>query len=113
MQTNILRLHKILKLMIMNTFLANTLILLMRKIVFPPATLFVTNHTKIDYDLRDGTQVRVYAIKAKELLKLQGIQDRTLFYKNVRYGVGNTRVNKDIKGTIEKPDEHKKIFLIP
>jgi len=81
------------------------------EISFPPVDLFVTNHTKIDYDLPDGTQVRVYSIKARELLKLEGIQNRTLFYKNVRYGVGNTRVNKDIKSTIEQTAEHTNFFL--
>src|SRR3989344_1758768 len=78
---------------------------------FPRKTLFVTNHTKIDYTLPDGTQSKVYSIKAKELIKLQGIQDRTLFYKNVRYGVGNTRVNKSIKNTIHDPQEHNNFFL--
>lgn len=81
------------------------------EIAFPPIDLSVTNHTKIDYDLPDGTHARVYAIKAKELVKLQGIQDRTLFYKNVRYGVGNTRVNKDIKKTIEQTAQHNNFFL--
>lgn len=81
------------------------------EIDFPPVDLYVTNHTKIDYDLPDRTQARVYAIKAKELLRLQGIQDRTLFYKNVRYGVGNTRVNKDIKSTIEQTAQHNNFFL--
>ncbi|GAI49152.1 unnamed protein product, partial [marine sediment metagenome] len=53
----------------------------------------------------------VYAIKAKELVRLEGIQDRTLFLKNVRYGVGNTRVNKSIKSTILNNDEHANFFL--
>ena len=53
----------------------------------------------------------MYAIQAKELIKLQGIQDRTLFYKNVRYGVGNTRINKDIKETILDVAQHKNFFL--
>ena len=81
-----------------------------QEITFPQTDLFLDNHTKLEYDL-PPTKVRVYCIKAKELLKLQGIQDRTLFYKNVRYGVGNTRVNKEIKNTIEKTVEHKNFFL--
>lgn len=78
---------------------------------FPAKELFVTNHTKIDYSIPDGTITRVYSIKANELIKLEGIQDRTLFYKNVRYGVGKTRVNKSIKKTIDTPDEHNNFFL--
>jgi hypothetical protein len=81
------------------------------EIDFPPVDLLVANQTKIDYNLPDGTEARVYAIRARELLRLQGIQDRTLFYKNVRYGVGNTRVNKDIRSTIEQTAEHDKFFL--
>jgi len=78
---------------------------------FPPKELLVTNHSKIEYNLPDGTISRVYSIKAKELIKLEGIQDRTLFCKNVRYGVGKTRVNKSIKNTIDKADEHNNFFL--
>ena len=78
---------------------------------FPPKELFVTNHSKIEYNLPDGTISKVYSIKAKELIKLEGIQDRTLFYKNVRYGVGKTRVNKSIKNTIGDVSEHNNFFL--
>ena len=78
---------------------------------FPSKELSVTNHSKIEYNLPDGTISKVYSIKAKELIKLEGIQDRTLFYKNVRYGVGKTRVNKSIKNTIDKADEHNNFFL--
>jgi len=79
--------------------------------IFPPKDIYVTNHTKIEYNLPDGTISRVYSIKAKELVKLEGIQDRTLFYKNVRYGVGNTRVNTSIKETIHDANEHTNFFL--
>ncbi|HBI16831.1 MAG: AIPR protein [Candidatus Moranbacteria bacterium GW2011_GWF2_34_56] len=78
---------------------------------FPAKEILVTEHTKIDYNLPDGTISRVYSIKAKELVKLDGIQDRTLFYKNVRYGVGKTRVNESIKKTIDKLEDHKNFFL--
>lgn len=80
------------------------------EITFPAIDLFLDNHTKIEYNL-PPTKVRVYSIQAKQLIKLQGIQDRTLFYKNVRYGVGNTRINKDIKDTIIDVVEHKNFFL--
>jgi len=80
-------------------------------ISFPPIDIYLSNQSKINYELPDGTAARVYAIKAKELIKLDGIQDRTLFYKNVRYSVGNTRVNKSIKKTILKESEHGNFFL--
>jgi hypothetical protein len=78
---------------------------------FLPMDLYITNQTKIEYNLPDGTISKVYSIKAKELIKLEGIQDRTLFYKNVRYGVGKTRVNKSISDTIENVNEHNNFFL--
>lgn len=81
------------------------------EIMTPPIALFLTNQTKIDYELQDGTQAKVYAIRAKELVKLRGIDDRTLFYKNVRYGVGNTRVNKSIRKTILSGAQHRMFFL--
>ena len=81
-----------------------------QEIHFPPVDLRLENLTRIECDL-PPMKVRVYSIQAKELLKLQGIQDRTLFYKNVRYGIGNTRINKDIKDTIENLAEHKNFFL--
>lgn len=79
--------------------------------IFPAVDLYITNNSRIEYQLPDGTQAKVYAISAKQLLKLDGIQDRTLFYKNVRYGVGNSRVNKSIKDNILNGDEHLNFFL--
>lgn len=81
------------------------------EIITSPVNLNLTNNVGIEYSLPDRTLVNVYPIRAKELLKLQGIQDRTLFYKNVRYGLGKTRVNKDIKNTILDPNEHNNFFL--
>ena len=79
--------------------------------IFPSIDLYLDNASRIEYTFPDGINARVYSIRAKELLKLQGIQDRTLFYKNVRYGVGNTRVNKSIQNTILDSDEHRNFFL--
>lgn len=78
---------------------------------FPPTDLYISNCSRIEYQLPDGTQAKVYAINAKQLIKLEGIQDRTLFYKNVRYGVGNSRVNKSIKTNILNSEEHLNFFL--
>lgn len=78
---------------------------------FPLTDLFLSNHSRICYSMPDETVANVYSIKAKELTRLCGIQDRTLFYKNVRYSVGNTRVNKSIKNTINDLSEHNNFFL--
>lgn len=80
-------------------------------IKFPIKDIFLTNKSKIEYNLADGTVARTYSVSAKELVKLEGIQDRTLFSKNVRYGVGKTRVNKSIKNNILNQEEHDNFFL--
>lgn len=79
--------------------------------IFPSIDLHISNGTRIQYRLPDGTEAKVYAISAKQLIKLEGIRDRTLFYKNVRYGVGNSRVNKSIKENILDNEEHLNFFL--
>ncbi len=77
----------------------------------PSVDLSISNTSRIDYSLLDGALVRVYSIKAKELMNLDGIQDGSLFDRNVRFGIGNTRVNKAIKKTILDAAAHKKFFL--
>ena len=74
-------------------------------------TLNVTNPTFIECDILSGVSVLVLPLQVKELLKLDGIKDFRLFARNVRYGLGKTRVNKDITNTLKKGDEHSKFFL--
>lgn len=51
------------------------------------------------------------AVKASDLLKMQGIVDRSLFSKNVRYGLGKTNVNRSISKTIKDKTKHNKFIL--
>lgn len=74
-------------------------------------TLNLVNNTFISYELPEGVKVLVLPIQAKELLKFEGIKDNSLFARNVRYGLGRTRVNKDMKRTLRKASEHPKFFL--
>ncbi len=76
-----------------------------------PKKLLISNKTKIVYPLPNGIVANVFCIPIKELMKLDGIDDRTLFYKNVRYGLGNTRVNKEIRKTLQTQSEHNNFFL--
>lgn len=46
------------------------------------------------------------AISARELTKLPGIEDLRLFAQNVRLGLGNTRVNTEIVGSLQDKREH-------
>jgi len=74
-------------------------------------SLNLVNNTVISYDLPSNVKVIVLPLQARELLKLEGIQNNSLFSKNVRYGLGKTRVNKDIANTLKNPAEHTKFFL--
>ena len=76
-----------------------------------PKVLSVPNTTAIIYDNVEGTKSIVLSVQAKELLKLDGIQNHTLFSRNVRYWAGRTRVNKGIANTIKDTLEHQKFFL--
>lgn len=65
----------------------------------------------ISYMLADNVNVTIFPAKASEIVQLSGIQDRTLFARNVRYGLGRTRVNKDIARTLSNSVEHENFFL--
>jgi len=65
----------------------------------------------ISYKLADNVNVTIFPAKASEIIQLSGIQDRTLFARNVRYGLGRTRVNKDIARTLSNSAEHENFFL--
>ena len=57
-------------------------------------------------DLNGVVRIAVAVVSATELLSLPGLTDRTLFARNVRLGVGGTRVNRELATTIEDPSEH-------
>lgn len=57
-------------------------------------------------DLGGGVTMAVALVPATELLALPGIADRTLFARNVRLGVGSTRVNRELNATVIDPAEH-------
>ncbi len=53
----------------------------------------------------------IFPVKVKEIVQLKGIEDKTLFARNVRYGLGRTRVNKEIRKTIADSSEHQNVVL--
>jgi hypothetical protein len=80
-------------------------------VVNTPKTLNLTNSTAIQYNSSINNNSVVLAIPVKELLKLDGIQDHTLFSRNVRLWTGKTRVNKELASTISDQNEHNRFFL--
>jgi AIPR protein len=57
-------------------------------------------------DLTPEERMAIGLIPADQLIKLPGIEDRTLFSRNVRLSLGRTRINRDLSDTIVTPAEH-------
>lgn len=76
-----------------------------------PKTLELTNNTAIIYNSTSDNSSIVLAVPVRQLLKLDGIQDHSLFSRNVRLWTGKTRVNKELANTIKDNSEHDKFFL--
>ena len=53
----------------------------------------------------------VLAVRASELVGMSGIDDGTLFSQNVRQSLGNTKVNKALRNSISKAEEHENFLL--
>ena len=53
----------------------------------------------------------VLPLLASDIIKLKGIDDLTLFHSNVRFGLGNARVNKSIVKTIKDENEKNKFVM--
>ena len=64
----------------------------------------------IEYDA-GGATTRIFLAPALNLLKMSGISDGTLFEQNVRLSLGNTKVNRSLRDSIKKKDEHKNFPL--
>jgi hypothetical protein len=58
-------------------------------------------------ELGDGVTMAVGLVRAVDLVKLDGIEDLSLFDRNVRLGVGRTRINNQIGDTVMDVAEHR------
>jgi AIPR protein len=56
--------------------------------------------------LSDETRMAVAMIPAMELIRLPGIENLTIFDLNVRLGLGNTKINRELRQTIRTRTEH-------
>lgn len=72
---------------------------------------FELDSDAIGYEYERDSGAYIFTIRAVDLLKLNGIVDRSLFAKNVRYGLGRTNVNKEITKTIGDNRQHRKFLL--
>lgn len=58
------------------------------------------------YSTQDAEAI-IAPVKATELVTLDGIENQSLYHFNVRGPLGNTKVNKDIRKSINDPRTHK------
>jgi hypothetical protein len=70
----------------------------------------VSDSDVIEYDA-GGAAARIFLAPALNLLKMDGIVDGRLFEQNVRYALGNTKVNKGLRISIKDKGEHKNFPL--
>ena len=75
-----------------------------------PVTFDVFGYDFSEYKVGD-VKVLFAPLKARELVKLDGIQNNGLFAWNVRGSLGRTKVNRDIGKSIDDPSEHKHFLL--
>jgi hypothetical protein len=61
----------------------------------------------ITTDLADDARMALALVPAAELVRLPGIENLTVFDLNVRLGLGNTKINRELRATIRRPDEHQ------
>lgn len=64
----------------------------------------------IEYDA-GGAATRIFLAPALNLLRMSGISDGRLFEQNVRLSLGNTKVNRSLRESIKKKEEHKNFPL--
>ncbi len=66
----------------------------------------VGNGPAISTKLGTNAEMAVTLVPAKQLVKLKGIDDLSLFDPNVRLGLGKTRINKELDATVTDRTQH-------
>jgi hypothetical protein len=76
-------------------------------VIHGEATFDIAGFEVTQYTVDAATKTIIAPVKAKELVKLEGIANQSLFDHNVRGPFGNTGVNKDIVRSIKDPALHR------
>ncbi|MDA0266492.1 MAG: AIPR family protein [Cyanobacteria bacterium] len=74
-------------------------------------TLDVFGVDFIQYSLRDIAKSIIAPIMATDLVRMEGIENQQLFDLNLRKGLNQTKVNKDIQKSILDSSEHSSFLL--
>ncbi len=64
-----------------------------------------------EYNVANSAKVVIAPLSATDLVQMEGIQNQQIFDLNLRKGLGNTKVNKDISKSIENQSEHGQFLL--
>lgn len=69
----------------------------------------VTLHTDgaVQQDLGEGTAMAIGVVPASDLVALPGIENLTIFDLNVRLSMGRTRINRELRDTINEAGQHR------
>ncbi len=65
----------------------------------------------IQHESKYGVSARIFLANAQELVNLGGILDGTLFEQNVRFSLGDTKINKGLISSIKDTSEHNNFPL--
>lgn len=65
-----------------------------------------TDPKYMEDDLSDQVKIYFAVIPATQLVALPGIADSSVFDQNVRLGLGNTKINKELRDTIQDAAQH-------
>jgi hypothetical protein len=75
------------------------------------ATFDISSTETTTYIVDSATKTFIAPIKSTELVRLNGIDDQSIFDYNVRGSLGNTKINKGIVRSIRDKSLHKKFPL--
>lgn len=80
-------------------------------VVIDTTELALEGNGYTQYEIDKEIKSIIAPVPARQLIKLRGIQDQSLFALNVRASLGNTKINKDIVKSIKDPAVHKNFPL--
>jgi hypothetical protein len=64
-----------------------------------------------DSQIVKGVRMHVRPVRASDIAAMNGISDRRLFSLNVRFGLGRTRVNRDLEKAVRDKEQHSRFII--
>ncbi len=79
--------------------------------IHTPISFDVSSFQTTEYIVDESSKAFIAPVRARDLVKMDGIENQSLFVHNVRGTLGRTTVNKAIKKSVSEPSLHKKFPL--